>query len=148
MPPDSDTSISANILRIKMFRNEVYAHVTTTEVINNTFNKLWEKISKALVALGIPSSEIDELKEEPLCPEEDGYICQLEEWKKEEDKLIEITLDTNAAVQEVKTFLISINWPNVILKEGFESCLPHFTNELGHGFLKVLVVGLLIPIQK
>ena len=101
MPPDSDTSISANVLRIKMFRNEVYAHVTTTKVSNNTFNKLWEKISKALVALGIPSSEIDELKEEPLSPEEDGYICQLEEWKKEEDKLIEITLDTNVVVKEI-----------------------------------------------
>ena len=101
MPPDSNTSISANVLRIKMFRNEVYAHVTTTKVSNNTFNKLWEKISKALVALGIPSSEIDELKEEPLSPEEDGYICQLEEWKKEEDKLIEITLDTNVVVKEI-----------------------------------------------
>ena len=32
MPPDSDRSVEANITRIKLYRNEVYAHITKTEI--------------------------------------------------------------------------------------------------------------------
>ncbi|XP_028403460.1 uncharacterized protein LOC114526139 [Dendronephthya gigantea] len=85
MPPVNDTSISANILRIKMFRNEVYGHIPTAGLDDVTFETLWQEISVPLVNLGIPQNDIDELKVAPLSPEEESYIERLKEWKQQED---------------------------------------------------------------
>ncbi|XP_028412084.1 uncharacterized protein LOC114534810 [Dendronephthya gigantea] len=85
MPPVSDTSISANILRVKMFRNEVYGHIPTAGLDDVTFETLWKEISVPLVNLGIPQIDIDELKVAPLSPEEESYIERLKEWKQQED---------------------------------------------------------------
>ena len=87
LPPDSDTSVAANIARIKFYRNQVYAHITTTEIADNEFKNLWLKISKALIGLGIPKYELDELKEAPRSPEEADYIQQLQDWCKNEDEM-------------------------------------------------------------
>ena len=62
MPLDADRSTQANIVRIKSYRNEVYAHVTSTRVDNATFKILWQKISQALVELNIPQNDVDDLK--------------------------------------------------------------------------------------
>ena len=85
MPAASDTSISANIARIKIFRNEVYGHVPSAQLDDTTFLKLWQEISKPLVNLGIPQHDIDELKNAPLTPEEESYAEKLKEWKNLED---------------------------------------------------------------
>ncbi len=62
MPPASDTSISANIVRIKIFRNEVYGHAPSAQLDDTKFETLWQEISKPLIKLGIPQQDIDELK--------------------------------------------------------------------------------------
>ncbi len=80
MPPGTDTSPQANITRIKLFRNQVYGHVTSTEVDKKKFDHLWQEISKALVGLKIPQKEIDDLKTSPLGPEEEIYWQSLKEW--------------------------------------------------------------------
>ena len=80
MPSDTDNSIQANITRIKLFRNQVYGHVTSTQVDQTTFDHLWLKISKALVDLKIRANEIDELKTCHLDPEEEIYEQSLKEW--------------------------------------------------------------------
>ena len=85
MPAVSDTSISANIARIKIFRNEVYGHVASAQLDDTTFEKLWQEISKPLVNLGIPQHDIDKLKNAPLTPEEESYAEKLKEWKELED---------------------------------------------------------------
>jgi WD40 repeat protein len=94
LPPDSDTSVAANIARIKFYRNQVHAHITTTEIADNVFENLWLKISKALIGLGIPKSELDELKEAPLSPQEAGCIQLLENWYKSE-------VEMNAVLKEI-----------------------------------------------
>ena len=103
LPPDSDTSIAADVARIKFYRNKVYGHRTSTEINDSEFEILWEKISKVLINRGIPSSELEELKEAPLSPEEDDYIQELKEWYEKEVELKEINLDTNADVKELLT---------------------------------------------
>ena len=103
LPPDSDPSIAADIARIKFYRNKVYAHRTSTEIDDSEFEILWVKISKVLINRGIPSSELEELKEAPLSPEEDDYIQELKEWYEKELELKEINLDTNADVKEILT---------------------------------------------
>ncbi len=88
MPPASDTSTSANIARIKIFRNEVYLNTPSAQLDDTTFETLWRDISKPLVRLGIPQQDIDELKEAPLSPEEESYIEKLKEWKELNDDLL------------------------------------------------------------
>ena len=56
-PLPSDTSVEANLARIKFFRNELYGHVTSTGIDTPTFSALWLEISAVLVALGLPQAE-------------------------------------------------------------------------------------------
>ncbi|XP_028402094.1 uncharacterized protein LOC114525085 [Dendronephthya gigantea] len=74
MPPDTDRSTQANITRIKCYRNEVIAHVTTTQVDNSTFESLWKKIAQAIVELGVSQSNVDEIKTSSLGPEDENYV--------------------------------------------------------------------------
>ena len=119
-PPTTDTSISADILRIKIFRNEVYGHTASAQYDDATFEKLWQEISQPLVKLGIPQQEIDELKVAPLSPEEKSYIKKLKEWKELEDNLLEKMkdfecqmVDMKAEVKKLKGTLSSSNISNL-----------------------------------
>ena len=86
-PPATDTSREANLARIKWFRNEVHAHVTTTGIKAPLFTQYWVELSDTLVQLGLDQSEIDRLKSAPL--DEDQYIGLLSRWKCEEDDIKE-----------------------------------------------------------
>ena len=88
MPPASDCSVSANVLRIKLYRNEVYGHIARAQYDDATFEKLWHEISQPLMKLLVHRDEIHELKVTPLSPEEEIYIEKLIEWKNREDVLL------------------------------------------------------------
>ena len=83
MPPAADVSTSADIARIKIFRNQIYGHVASAQLDDATFNKLWQEISNPLIRLGIPQEDIDEIKAAPLSPEEESYSQQLKELVKQ-----------------------------------------------------------------
>ena len=102
MPPASDTSISANIARIKIFRNEVYGHSPSAQLDDTKFETLWQEISKPLIKLGIPQQDIDELKEAPLSSEEESYIEKLKEWKELEDDLLSKLDDVEREVKKLQ----------------------------------------------
>jgi WD40 repeat protein len=90
MPPDTDRSMQANILRLKFLRNEIYAHVTSTQVDNATFESLWQNISQTLVELNIPQNDVDDLKTCSLGPEEEIYLETLKEWKSQEEESMKV----------------------------------------------------------
>ncbi|XP_028402258.1 uncharacterized protein LOC114525234 [Dendronephthya gigantea] len=76
MPPDTDRSMEANIVRIKLLRNKVFAHAVSTQVDDSRFRSLWAKISLALVQLNIPQSDIDEIKTGPSGLEGRAMECE------------------------------------------------------------------------
>ncbi|XP_015769708.1 PREDICTED: uncharacterized protein LOC107348197 isoform X2 [Acropora digitifera] len=84
MPPSSDTSLEANLARLKYFRN-VLCHITTTGVNTKTFLRQWKEISGALVDLGFDQAEIDRLKAE-RCGEKD-YLKVLRDWADSEEDI-------------------------------------------------------------
>ena len=84
-PPPSDTSLEANLARIKFFRNELYGHVSTTSVDSPTFISLWQEISAVLAALGSNQVEIDRLKEEHSG--EEDYVDVLLDWADSEEDI-------------------------------------------------------------
>ena len=68
MPPAGDTTTSADIVRMKLFRNDDYAHITSTQLDDAKFEQLWQEISQPLLRLGVPQQDIDEIK---LAPHEE-----------------------------------------------------------------------------
>ena len=108
MPPASDTSISADILRIKMLRNEIYGHIAQAEYDDTTFEKYWQEISIPLTKLGIPQKDIDELKLGPLSLEEKSYIESLKEWKEQEDELLSKLADVERELLNLRRDIKSV----------------------------------------
>ena len=84
-PSPDDNSLEANLARVKLFRNDVYGHVTSTSIDTPTFSSLWEEISVTLVALGLDQKEIEKLKEEK-CGAED-YLDVLMKWFESEKEI-------------------------------------------------------------
>ena len=118
MPPDADRSPQANFTRIRLFRNEVYAHVSSTQVDDATFENLWQKISQALVDLKIPRKEIDDLKISPLSPKEEIYLQRLEKWCQSDKDYKEI-------LDELKTKVESLTEIAEESRQGIQQlCLP------------------------
>ncbi|XP_028410325.1 uncharacterized protein LOC114532938 [Dendronephthya gigantea] len=101
MPLDSDRSTQANIIRIKTFRNEVYAHATSTRMDGATFESLWMKIAQALVELNIPQEDIDELRESPLSLEGDNSLEVLKNWKFNDQELLKTVKDLSNDVKDM-----------------------------------------------
>ena len=90
LPPVSDASVEANIVRVKYYRNSVYGHASQASVDDSTFNTLWQDIRAALVALGVDAAAITKLKTETMDPDtETHYRELLKEWKKDEDNIKE-----------------------------------------------------------
>ena len=83
-PPSSDTSREANLARIKLYRNELYGHVTSTGVKTAEFNIKWQEISAVLVALGLNLADVARLKAAP-CGED--YISAVMEWIKSDEEI-------------------------------------------------------------
>ena len=88
LPPASDTTVEANIVRVKYYRNSVYGHAKQASVDDSTFNSLWMDIKAALVALGVDAAAITKLKTETMDPEMEKHYRELvKEWKKDEDNI-------------------------------------------------------------
>ena len=107
----SDTSLEANLARIKFFRNELYGHVTSTDVDTPSFNVLWQEISAVLVVLGLGKAEVDRLEAE--CCGEGDFLDVLLDWGDSEQdiksqlkdirqELHKIDIDTKKAVTEAR----------------------------------------------
>ena len=92
LPPDSDISTEANIVRIKCYRNDVYGHATKTSVDDTTFSVLWQKISSAVLALGSGyGAVISRMKTECMDPAAEAEYQQLlSDWKKDDDVVKEM----------------------------------------------------------
>ena len=88
LPPATDTSPEADMVRVKYFRNTVYGHAEQASVDDVTFNNRWTDIRAALVRLGGPryGAAIDNLKAIGMDPvAEEHYKDLLKQLKKDDD---------------------------------------------------------------
>ena len=93
LPNGSDHSLVADLVRIKYYRNEIYGHHHTMEISDTEFIRLWKEIKEALlrIATNISSAKkdewensIDDLLRNPLTPDEERCIKELEIWYKQD----------------------------------------------------------------
>lgn len=88
LPPVTDISPEADMVRIKYYRNTMYGHAEQASVDDVTFNNQWTDIRDALVRLGGPSygAAIDKLKTEGMDPVvEEQYKGLLKQLKEDDD---------------------------------------------------------------
>ena len=64
IPLDADRSILANVVRVMLIcsRHQFCDNVSSTQIDNTTFMKLWDELPRALFELGVSQKEIDDLK--------------------------------------------------------------------------------------
>ena len=99
MPTASDLSVEADIVRIKLFRNEHFGHIPHSAVSEADFKALWAEISSPLVRLGIDQKEIDRLENEECGKEDMKRISNaLEEYRN-------VLNETKNAVEENRNVL-------------------------------------------
>ena len=87
LPLAADTTLEADIVRIKCYRNTVYGHASEASVDDPTFNQYWQDIQDALVRLGGAGyrSAIDDLKKECIDPDfAEHYKELLKQWVMDE----------------------------------------------------------------
>ena len=123
LPTITDRSHEADLVRIKYYRNTVYGHSNDVEISDVEFFNLWREISEALlrIALSISSAKKDEwekaiekLLSNPLTPDADEYITELNTWyKKDMDTKDEVEKLTN----EMKELKIMEEQRNITLME-------------------------------
>ena len=83
LPPATDTTLEADIVRIKCYRNTVYGHASEASIDDPTFSQYWQDIQDALIRLGGAGlqSTIDDLKKECMDPDlEEHYRELLKQW--------------------------------------------------------------------
>ena len=107
-PVLADKSREANIVRIRLFRNNRFGHVPGTAVSRLDFDKSWGEVSSTLLGLGLSQVDIDRLKDEECGEEEVNRVR--EKWNKSERESvlklerIELKLDQlEKMLKEVRT---------------------------------------------
>ena len=105
LPPATDITIGADIVRIKCYRNTVYAHANEASVDDPKFNQYWQDIQDVLVRLGGADyqSAIDDLKRECMDPNfEDHYEKLLKQWVVDEVSTKERLDEIRKSLDELK----------------------------------------------
>ena len=82
MPQEKDKSLSAKLVRLRLFRNKLL-HRPNTRFEEKEFLDLWKKLEGILCSLGLPSPDIEKLRLEDC--EEKYYFEVLKKWADSEE---------------------------------------------------------------
>ena len=113
MPIDSDKSVEADILRLKIYRNEVIAHAETCSIPSDKF----EQVSQDIITIferrgGEPwKLKAERMLKEALTQSENAYLTELKDWYQHETDIKEICkqLDTKTDETLVRACRIEEN---------------------------------------
>ena len=86
MPGTTDNSREANIVRIRLFRNNFFGHVPRTDVSRSDFEVHWVEVTSALRTLGLKQAEIGRLKAEECGEEEVNRVRK--EWTESDTEVV------------------------------------------------------------
>ena len=110
-PNSTDTSLEADLVRIKNYRNSVYGHNSKMEITDSEFRNLWNEISESLLriagSMGAAKRDewekaIDALLNAPLTTEAQRYVDELQLWYKND-------MEVKDAVEQVGLQLQQVN---------------------------------------
>ena len=113
LPASKDHSLSADLARIKYYRNSVYGHVKQNMEIRSGFEflSLWGDISEALVRIAgqlSPSKKykwqaaIDNSLKDPLTAEDERNVQELLDWYRKDLEITKSIEELTSTTQEVQ----------------------------------------------
>ena len=81
-PPIWDTSLEADLVRLKIYRNKLHGHITEASIPKDDFCKMWKEISDILIRRGGAGwkADIDKLLSTPFTTDQESYIDRLRSW--------------------------------------------------------------------
>ena len=104
LPSSTDHLLEADLARIKYYRNSIYGHNHSMEITEAEFFNLWTEIREALLRIAASISNakrdeweqcIDKFLNDPLTPEAERYVEELQMWYKNDmvlkDKMEQMT---------------------------------------------------------
>ena len=122
MPPDTELSKEAHIVRIKFLRNEL-CHGISTSIPNDKFQEKLPTISQSLVALGLDQKEIDRLATESIDHDTERRVSEeVEKWKMEFEPRL------NKLENKISAIQASISGQAT---SSLSNCLPDKINVVG-----------------
>ena len=89
LPVSTNHSLTADLVRIKYYRNSIYGHKQDMEISNEEFVRLWQEVSEALVRLAKSISTeketqwieaINDFLTDPLTENDNRNVQELERW--------------------------------------------------------------------
>lgn len=111
LPVPTDHSLTADLIRIKYYRNSVFAHVgQTMEITDDEFLSLWQEISGVLerIARQISTAKktewqkaIDSLLKDPLTADDERNVQELKRWYLNDMDVKKSIEDLKVSTQEV-----------------------------------------------
>lgn len=112
LPASTDHSLTADLARIKYYRNSVYGHVNQSmEITDGEFPSLWQEISGALVRIAGQISyakqtewqrAVDKFLKNPLTADDQRNLQELESWYKNDMEVKKSIQDLKTTTQEVR----------------------------------------------
>ena len=128
LPSSTNHSLEADLVRIRIYRNEIYGHNHSMEITDADFKKLWEKISEALlrIAGGVSSAKRDEWKKsiesffhDPLSPDAQENVIQLRLWYRKEIETKDKVEELAEEVKQIKIKQEQMHMDILILVDSF-----------------------------
>ena len=142
LPVSTDHSLTADLVRVKYYRNSIYGHKQDMEISNEEFVRLWQEVSEALVRLAKSISTeketqwieaINDFLTDPLTEKDNRNVQELERWYTND-------MEIKTCVQELK--LRIDRWEKTVketIKEAVQEIsqeinLPKVQEEIGRQF--------------
>ena len=130
LPYSTNHSLEADLVRIRIYRNEIYGHNYSMGITDADFKKLWEKISESLlrIAGGISSAKKDEWKKsiesffhDPLSPDAQENVIQLRLWYRKEIETKDKVEELAEEVKQIKIKQEQMHMDILILVDSFKA---------------------------
>ena len=134
LPDPAHQSQTDDLVRIKFYRNETYAHVTEMKLENAEFQQIWNELSSAMIRLAKCMSSakerewkniIDSYSSGPLTSKEEDYVEELKAWydndKELKEEIEKLGGELEAGIGEVKK----------VTTESSERVLDALSEEMG-----------------
>lgn len=111
LPPPTDVSCEADIVRIKNYRSTIYGHANAS-VDDITYAAYWHDIRNTLFRLGGRHYEqtIDRIEKQPMCPEYEEHIQDLLRHSLKDEENIKDKLDELEEIlgRKLEDFKVSV----------------------------------------
>ncbi|XP_020913295.1 NACHT, LRR and PYD domains-containing protein 14 [Exaiptasia diaphana] len=103
-PAATSVNEEDDVVRLRLYRNNLYGHISEPALSDADFNKYWNDIETVLLRHGVDKTAIDSLKTQSFEPEdEDYYIKCLKEWITDEaDRVINAVKRVLEEIENVK----------------------------------------------